>query len=84
MMRPVRLRWLLGAQAASALLVLAACSTPAEKPYSKSVSLDGYQTTATLSEQDSTRIADCTSFGSANDVRYTYTLFDTTDGAQDV
>ncbi len=83
-MRFVRPRWLLGATAASALMVLAACSTPSEKPYSKSVSLDGYQTTATVSEQDSTRIASCTAYGKANDVRFTYTLFDTSDGAQDV
>ena len=69
---------------AALALVLAACSTPAPAPYSKSESLDGFQTTASVAKEDSTGIADCTSYGKPNDVRYTYTLFDTTDGAEDV
>lgn len=83
-MRAVSLRWLLGSALGMAL-VLGACSRkPAQQPFSRSVSLDGFQTTATVVEEDANRTAACTAYGKASDVRYTYTLFTTTDGAQDV
>lgn len=85
-MRPTHVRRLLaGLAVPTALaLVLVACSTPAPEPYSKSVSIDSFQTTATVTEEDSTPIADCTAFGMTDRMRYTSTLFATTDGAEDV